>query len=86
MRTATAASIGIALGLATAFLAVVGTVIVSAMSNAKAMIPFVFSAEVGTENGLPSVEFAPNMAGLVVWIVVVAVGYTLVLGGVRSQR
>lgn len=86
MRTAIAASIGITLGLATAFLAVVGTVIVSAMSNAKAVLPFVFSAKVGTENGLPAVEFTPNLAGLLVWIVAVAVGYTLARGGVRRQR
>ncbi|WP_133520235.1 hypothetical protein [Curtobacterium flaccumfaciens] len=84
MKAASTAAIGIILGITTAFLAMLATVLVAALSESPASIPLVFSASVGEENGLPSVEFLPNGLGLLAVIAVVALLYTWVR--IRAQR
>lgn len=85
MKTATVASIGLVLGLAITFLAIAATIAISALSGAPAEIPFVFSATVGQENGLPAVEFTPNGVGLLVMVGLVTIGYTIMRLRVRSR-
>ncbi|MBT1679809.1 MULTISPECIES: hypothetical protein [Curtobacterium] len=75
MKTASVTFIGLVLGIAITFLAIAATIATSAVSGTPAEIPFVFSATVGTENGLPSVEFTPNGLGLLVTVVLITVGY-----------
>lgn len=86
MKTTSRASVGLVLGLTVAFLLIITTIALSAMTSATTAIPMVFSATVGEENGLPSIEFVPNGFGLAVIVIVVAVAYTLAGRSRRRSR
>jgi len=56
-------TVGLATAIALCFLIMVATVAASALTTSPVSIPFVFSATVITESGLPAVEFVPNIWG-----------------------
>ncbi|WIA98008.1 hypothetical protein [Curtobacterium sp. MCBA15_004] len=84
MRTIVRTTVGFVLGVAVAFLLMVATIMIAATTGSPSAVPLVFSATVGEENGLPSIEFSPNGLGLA--LVVFGTAAIYVLTGQRRRR
>lgn len=76
-------TIGLATGVALCFLITVATMAASAITSSPVTIPFVFSASVVEESGLPAVEFVPNFWGF--GVVVLLVTLTFLSVGFRKR-
>lgn len=82
-RSLSRLTIGLATGVALCFLLMVATVAASAVTSSPVSVPFVFSASVIEQSGLPAVEFVPNFWGL--GLVVVLVTLAFLSAGFRKR-
>lgn len=57
---------GVAGGFALAFLLCAGTAVLAAVTGTEAVLPGLFQAKAGTENGALALEFQPNVVGTTV--------------------
>jgi len=78
--------VGVLLGVALLFLTIVCSVAIAFVTNGQALIPGVFEAWVTTENEMPALSFAPNGVGMIIFIVAIAVIYTVTMYSKSSRE
>lgn len=78
--------LGVLLGVAVTFLIVVAVTAIAYVNGVQIVLPGVLDVWFTHENGLPAMNLRPQAVGLGVVVAVVAVGYALLGGGLRTAR